>query len=59
MLKNRLNDIKERIHRRRHMKAVKKRLHFQKIKQQVKDNKQIKTASFHQSKKHERVSRLN
>ena len=29
------------------------------MKQQVKDNEQIETASFHQSKEHERISRLN
>ena len=41
------------------MKAVKKRLHFQEIKQQVKNNEQIETALSYQNKKHERVSRLN
>ena len=59
MSKNRSNDIKRRIHRRRHVKAVKKRLHFQEVKQQMRNNEQIETASLHQSKEHERVSRSN
>ena len=29
------------------------------MKQQMKDNKQIETVSFHQSEKYERISRLN
>ena len=59
MSKNRSNDTERRIHREKHMKAIKERLHSQEIKQQMKDNEQIETASSHQSKERERVLRLN
>ena len=55
MSENHSNNIKERIYRKEYVKAIKERLHSQEMKLEMRNNEQIETTSFHQSKEHERV----